>query len=233
MHAATAINTVNRPSSDAPAISNASVLKQLRWRYATKRFDRSRRIPGADWTTLEEALVLTPSSFGLQPWRFVVVTDQRVKDQLVAASWNQTQVADASHIVVFAARRGLDAADIDRFIHRTAQVRGVDESSLGAYRQMMAGSLLTPRPGFNIDDWAARQTYIAHGNFMTTAAVLGIDACPMEGVEPAKYDAILGLAGRGYSTVVVAAAGYRAADDRYAVAPKVRFDITDVIVRFE
>lgn len=210
-------------------VSNETLIKQLQWRYAVKRFDATRKIPADDWRALEQALVLTPSSFGLQPWKFVVVTDQPTKQRLVPASWNQTQLADASHAVVFAIRRDLGTADIDRFVARTAEVRGVNPESLAGYRKMMIGSLTTPRAGFDINHWATNQVYIALGNFMTAAAMLGIDTCPMEGIEPAKYDEILGLPKDGYATAVVATAGYRSADDKYAALAKVRFAAEDVI----
>ncbi|HKQ48284.1 MAG TPA: NAD(P)H-dependent oxidoreductase [Phycisphaerae bacterium] len=212
-------------------VDNDIVLKQLQWRYAVKKFDPTRKISPEDWRTLEQALVLTPSSFGLQPWRFVVVTDQRVKDQLVAASWNQRQVADASHVVVFAIRRNLSADDIDRYLSRVAAVRGVGLDALDGFRKMMVGSLTTPRAGFDVNDWSARQVYIALGHFMFSAAMLGIDTCPMEGIEPAQYDEILRLPKDGYAAQVVATAGYRAADDKYALLPKVRFSASDVIQR--
>jgi nitroreductase len=212
-------------------VDDQVVLRQLRWRYATKRFDATQKISADDWRTLEEALILTPSSFGLQPWRFVVITDQRMKKRLVDASWNQRQLADASHAVVFAARHNLSAEDIDKYVRRVATVRGVTETSLDGFRKMMVGSLLTPKSGFAVNEWAAKQVYIALGNFMTSAAMLGIDVCPMEGIEPAKYDQILGLKSDGFATVVVATAGYRVADDPYARHPKVRFDASDVIAR--
>lgn len=212
-------------------VNDEIVLKQLQWRYAVKKFDPDRKISTDDWRTLEQTLVLTPSSFGLQPWKFVVVTDQKTKDQLVSASWNQRQVADASHVVVFSIRKSLNTEDIDRYLARVAAVRGVGLDALDDYRKMMIGSLTTPRPGFNVDDWASRQVYIALGNFMTSAAMLGIDTCPMEGIEPAQYDEILRLPKDGYATQVVATAGFRAADDCYAQLPKVRFDTDDVIQR--
>jgi nitroreductase len=212
-------------------VGDKIVLRQFRWRYATKRFDATRKISPDDWRTLEQALILTPSSFSIQPWRFVVITDQRVKDRLVKVSWNQQQVADASHVVVFAARHNLNAEDIERYIRRIAEVRSVTEASLDGFRQMMLGSLLTPRPGFDGHEWSVRQTYIALGNLMTSAAMLGVDACPMEGIDPAKYDEILGIADGDYATLVVAAVGYRASDDAYARVPKVRFNPNDVITR--
>jgi len=219
------------PARGGNALTNEIVLRQLRWRYATKNFDATRKISPEDWRTLEEALILAPSSFGLQPWRFVVITDQGIKERLVEASWDQRQVADASHVVVFAARRDLNTEDVDRYLRRIAEVRGVTEASLGGFRKMMVDSLLTPKPGFDVNEWTIRQTYLALGNFITSAAMLGIDTCPMEGIEPAKYDEILGMRSRGFATVVVACAGYRAAVDRYAQLPKVRFEASDVVTR--
>ncbi len=210
-------------------VSNDTLLNQLRWRYATKQFDPSRRISEADWRTLEESLVLAPSSFGLQPWRFIVVTDQATKEKLVPVSWDQRQVADASHVVVFAIKKNLGRADVDRYLARMAEVRGVSNESLNGFRGVLVGFLEQPADKFNVDHWAARQAYIALGQFMTSAALLGIDTCPMEGIEPARYDEILGLPEQGYQTVVVAAAGYRAANDKYATLPKVRFASDEVV----
>ncbi len=210
-------------------ISTTTLLERQHWRYATKQFDPTRKIPGETWTALEDALVLTPSSFGLQPWRFIVVTDQAVKTQLVPHSWNQTQSAECSHFVVFAARTDVSEADLDRHLARMAEIRNVEVDSLAAYRGMMAKSLVTPPEGVVIREWAARQAYIALGNFMTSAAMLGIDTCPMEGIDRMKYDEIFQLANHGFTTVVACAAGYRAKEDRYATLPKVRFAKDDVI----
>lgn len=210
-------------------VSNETLLQQLHWRYAVKKFDPVRKISADDWQTLEQALVLTPSSFGLQPWKFVVITDQVTKEKLVPASWNQRQVADASHVVVFAVRKPLTESDVDRYIALTAEIRGVAVESLAGFKKMMMGSLVPPPSGFDISHWAALQAYIALGNFMTSAAMLGIDTCPMEGIVPAKYDELLGLPQEGYGAVVVGVAGYRAADDKYASLPKVRFPVTDVV----
>ena len=104
-------------------VSNEVLLQQLKWRYAVKKFDPARKISAEDWQTLEQALVLTPSSFGLQPWRFVVITDQATKDRLVPISWGQRQVAEASHVVVFAVRQPLTESDVDRHVGRTAEIR--------------------------------------------------------------------------------------------------------------
>lgn len=206
-----------------------ALLRTQRWRYAVKAFDAARKIPDAAWKALEETLVLSPSSYGLQPWRFLVVTDPARRAALRPASWGQSQVTDASHYVVFTSRTGMDEADVDRFIARTAEVRGVPAEALAQYRGMMIGDVVKGPRSKHIADWAARQTYIALGNFMTSAAAIGVDTCPMEGIDPVKYDEILGLAGSGYRTVVACAAGYRSAADKYASAPKVRYAASEVV----
>jgi nitroreductase len=213
------------------AISPDALLSQLRWRYATKTFDPARKIPDKEWQGLEEALILTPSSFGLQPWKFVVITDPAVKAQLPAISWNQKQVLEASHTVVFARRLDITEEFIDRNIRRIVEVRGGTVERLAGFKKMLMGSLVPPPAGFDLQNWAALQCYIALGNFMTSAAVLGIDTCPMEGIVPAKYDELLGLTAKGFATVVVGCAGYRSADCKYASVPKVRFPAEEMIER--
>lgn len=210
-------------------IDPQALIAHLRWRYAVKRFDPARTIAADDWRALEEALVLTPSSYGLQPWKFFVISDQPLKDKLVPISWNQKQLADCSHVVVLAIKKDLAAADIDRYLARMAEVRGIAVEQLAGFRKLLISSFSPPPADFNVNEWAVRQVYIALGNFMTAAAVLGIDTCPMEGIEPAKYDELLGLGAKGYATAVVCVAGYRAADDKYAALPKVRFKHEDVI----
>lgn len=212
------------------AISPEALLRQLNWRYATKKFDASRTISPEDWQTLEQALILTPSSYGLQPWKFVVVTDPGIRQELVGHSWRQSQVADASHLVVLAIKKDLGEPEIDRHLIRVSEVRGIALESLAGFRKLLIGSLVPPK-GFEINEWATRQAYIALGSFMTAAAMLGIDTCPMEGINPAKYDELLGLTELGYATVVACPAGYRADDDKYAAIPKVRYKADDVILR--
>jgi nitroreductase len=212
-------------------IDRNQLIGQLNWRYATKQFDPQRKIGTEEWAALEEALILTPSSYGLQPWKFVVVADPAVRERLVPASWGQRQVAEASHFVVFAIKKNLSEQDVDDHLGRIAEVRGVPRESLGQYRDMMVGSIVKGRDEVRRNDWASHQVYIALGNFLTSAALLGIDACPMEGIEPAKYDEILGLNKKGLSAVVAAAAGYRATTDKYSLAKKVRFSRDQVLVR--
>jgi nitroreductase len=200
------------------ALTTSALLDSLRTRYATKQFDPAKKIDAATWSALEASLVLTPSSFGLQPWKFIVVTDPALRAQILPNAWNQT------HLVVMAVRTTVDEAYIDRFIARIAEVRGIPAESLAGYRGMMTGSL-----GMMTTDWAAKQAYIALGQFMLAAATLGVDTCPMEGFVPAKVDEILGLSERGLTSAVLCPAGYRASEDKYAALPKVRWEQSDVI----
>jgi nitroreductase len=211
-------------------IHSEQLINQLHWRYATKQFDPQRKISAEDWAALEEALVLTPSSFGLQPWKFIVITDQAVKEKLVPVSWGQRQPADCSHLVVFAIQKNVGKAEIETFLKRIAEVRKVPVESLGTYRDMMVGSIVNGMDSATRNGWAERQVYIAVGNFLTSAALLGIDVCPMEGIDAKKYDEILGLERLGLGAIVAAAAGYRAAGDKYAAQQKVRFPKEHVIV---
>ena len=205
------------------------LIAALEWRYATKVFDAAAKIPTHVWTALEKTLVLTPTSYGLQPYKFLVVQDAATRAALLPQSWGQKQVVDCSHFVVFLARTDMKEADVDKFIARTAQLRGIPAESLAGYRGMMLGDIVNGSRGKAAHEWAARQAYIALGNAMTAAAILGVDACPMEGLVPAEYDKILKLEGSGYKTVVALALGYRAASDKYATLAKVRYDAKELI----
>jgi nitroreductase len=213
-------------------ITPSQLVTALNWRYAVKKFDPARTIAPGDWSALEQSLVLAPSSFGLQPWKFIVVTDPAVKAELVPASWGQAQPVDCSHFVVLACRQGLDDVHVDRYLARMVEVRGpAAAGSAQAFGKVVKQSLDGARAAGRLDAWQSRQVYIALGQFMAAAAVIGVDTCPMEGITPERYDTVLGLAGTGYTTVVACAAGYRAPDDKYATTPKVRFKAEDVVVR--
>lgn len=212
-------------------VSNETLLAQLNWRYATKAFDPAKKISDADWAALEQALILSPSSFGTQPYKFIVITDSAMKKTLKPLSWNQDQPTGCSHYVVFAAREKNTEEHVDHYLTLTASVRGIPVETLAGFKKMLMGDIVNGPRGQESFEWATRQAYIALGNFMTAAAVLGIDTCPMEGIEPPKYDEALGLAGTGFRTVVACAAGYRASGDKYATLAKVRFPASELIVR--
>jgi len=212
------------------AVSSEQLLAQLKWRYAVKKFDPVAKIPADTWNALEESLVLAPSSYGLQPWKFFVVENPTVRAALLPHSWGQKQIVDASHLVVFAVKKDVSAADAERLANYSATVRGLPAGSLDAYKQLMVGSL-TRTPAAELDIWMSRQVFIALGGFLTACALLGVDTCPMEGFLPEKYDEVLGLPEKGYASRVVATAGYRHPEDKQAALKKVRFAHSEIVER--
>jgi nitroreductase len=210
-------------------ITVEELLAAQRWRYATKLFDPSRTIPAEQWQALEDCLVLSPSSYGLQPWKFLVIDDPALRQELRPHSWNQSQVTDCSHLVVLLVKRTVTAADADRFVASIATARGQEISSLDTYRQMIQVDLIEGPRAAAIERWASNQLYIALGNLMTSAALLGIDTCPIEGFSPPDYDRILGLESGPFRSAVVCACGYRSADDKYATLAKVRYPASELI----
>lgn len=212
------------------SLSPEQTLDALKWRYATKQFNPDRKILPDVWKVIEEALVLTPSSFGLQPWKFIIVEDQGLREMLHGESWQQDQVVDASHFLVLAARNDLTLADIERWIECTAKAQGKSTQDLEGLKGMIAGYADHQTPEQRLE-WNTRQSYIALGQLMAVAAVMGIDACPMEGINPKAYDALLELDDTGYTTVVACALGYRSDADKYATTPKARYPIDEVVER--
>ena len=205
------------------------LIQQLNWRYATKQFDPGRKISDATWAALEQSLVLSPSSFGLQPWKFFVVRNPALRQQLRDHAWGQAQVTDASHLVVLAIKKDVGTTEVDQFVERTATVRQVPTETLDGYSSMVKGFLAEPPYPITMDNWATRQVYVALGFLMHSAAILGVDTCPMEGFEQDKFNELLQLPEQGYSAVVLCAVGYRADDDKYAALPKVRYATETVV----
>jgi len=210
-------------------MNEAELIKIQEWRCSVKKFDASKKIPAAAWAALEKSLLLSPSSYGLQPWKFLVITNADVRKKLLPLSWGQSQVTDASHFVVFAYLNKMNEAYVQKFIEDTAEIRGLPPASLDGYKNMMIGNVVKGMEATKFQEWAKKQVYIALGNFMTSAAAIGIDTCPMEGLDPEKYDETLGLKGTEYSTVVACAAGYRHSEDGYSKMKKVRFPASVVI----
>lgn len=211
-----------------PPIPNSELLSQLQWRYAVKRFDSERKLSDETWTALEQSLILTPSSYGLQPWKFLVITSDEVKAQLPAHSWNQKQPQDCSHMVVLAARRNMDAEYVDRFMSSVVETRSLPPGAMDGYRRVLVGTIEKMESHL---DWNARQVYIALGQLMVAAAMLGVDTCPMEGIDASAYDQLLGLDDSEYTTIVGCAVGYRHPEDQQANAKKVRFSNAETVLK--
>ena len=207
------------------------IKKALDWRYAVKAFDSNNIIPKEKWEILEDSLLLSPSSYGLQPWNFLIVENKDIREKLKPFSWNQTQVTDASHFVVFTTLKEISSDYIKQFIQRNMEVRNVPHEALAGYEGMMLKNIVEGMDKEYVRTWNQRQSYIAMGFLLETAALLEIDSVPMEGIDPKAYDEILGLTKSEYATVSAVALGYRSTEDKYQFAKKVRFEREKVIKR--
>ena len=198
------------------------IIKQLEWRYAAKAFDAEKKISDSDFDELLESVRLSPSSYGLQLWKAFVVKNSEKRKELSAAAYNQTQVTDASHFIVFAIPKVINDKSVDEYIKLISEVRSAPVESLEGFSKMMKGAIDAKKPE-ELKEWAGKQTYIALGFLLETAALKNIDSCPMEGFNHAKFDEILGLSKKGYESTVACAIGYRSEKDDFAKHKKVRF----------
>lgn len=209
---------------------NTQILDALNWRYATKKFAPEKKISEETLMGLLEVLRLSPSSFGLQPWKFLVIENPEIRKKLHAAAWNQPQVIEASHLLVFCRRTDINEQLVNAFIESTAAARGVSTEDLSGMHEMIAGFITNSSPEA-LAQWSARQTYIALGILLEACALQKIDAGPMEGFSKESFDEILGLSDKHLASVVICALGYRAPDDKYATAAKSRFALDQVVAR--
>ena len=196
-------------------------IDDLNWRYATKQFDASKKIAAKDLETLKEAVQLSASSYGLQPYKIIVVQDDAVKAKLKEAGYNQSQFTDASEVFVFAHQTDFGPELVDSYIKIAADAKGVKSEDMQQYADTMKNSLLN-LPQEAKAGWTARQAYIALGNLLSAAAAHKIDACPMEGFNADAFDEILDLKKDNLHAVVVATLGYRSEEDKHQNDPKVR-----------
>lgn len=199
----------------------SNVLEHRTWRYATKKFDAYKKVSEKDLQTLLEATRLSASSYGLQPYHVLVISDPKVKEELKPASWGQSQITDASHIIVFANAPDFGEELVDDYLTNVSETRSIPEEDLKGYADFMKSKLMD-LPAESKSNWTSRQAYIAFGNLMQAAAELKIDTCPMEGFESDKYNEILELNGKNLNAAVVLAVGYRSEDDETQHLPKVR-----------
>lgn len=207
---------------------NESILNALTWRYAVKTFDSTKSVSDENIATILEAARLAPSSVGLEPWKFIVVTNPELRTKLRAAGYDQTKITDASYLVVIAHRTDADALP-QELIDRAMTTTGATAEDLAGLKAMAEGSVQGHKGSDDImQGWLAAQTYIPLGMMMQTAALLAVDACPMEGFDVGQVNEILGLKEKNLSVSTMIAFGYRGADE-YANSPKVRRAYNDVI----
>ena len=201
--------------------------KAMDFRHACKVFDESKKISDEEINFIVEAGRKSPSSFGMEAWKFLVITNEELKAKLRPACWNQVQVTSCSHLVIVLA--GIDSVKVESGEVRKRFARAeMPEDSLNFYMGLYASHLEnTLSSDENIYAWTAKQSYIAAGNMMTGAATLGIDSCPIEGYDKAQVEEILGLDGSKYQLSVVLPFGYRVnpqpAQHRLAVEDVVEF----------
>ncbi|MFH6994242.1 NAD(P)H-dependent oxidoreductase [Flavobacterium sp. FlaQc-48] len=199
----------------------STLLDNLNWRYATKKFDATKKISSADLNTLKEAVRLSASSYGLQPYKVVIVENPEIREQLKAAAYGQTQITDASQLFVFANDLNVGAESVDAYIKNISETRGVPADALAGFSDMMKGTIANLSSD-NKNIWTAKQTYIALGTLLSAASELKIDATPMEGFNAAAFNEILGFDKLGLNASVIATVGYRHNEDDTQHYKKVR-----------
>ncbi len=198
-----------------------SFLENQNWRYATKKFDATKKITIEDLNTLKEAIRLSSSSYGLQPYKVILVENPELRAKIQPSAWGQSQIVEASHLIVFANEINFGAAGIDNYIKNASETREIPAESLQGYADFMKANI-TALPEETRNNWTAKQTYLALGNLLNAAAELKIDVTPMEGFVPAEVNEILGLEALGLNATLIATLGYRHDEDATQYYKKVR-----------
>jgi len=201
----------------------------MNWRYAVKRFEENKKVNQKTLNRILEITNLSATSYGLQPYMTVVVKNQELKEKLVSASYGQTNVADSSHLIIFAARKDINENYINNFVELTAKARNSENEKLADFKNMLVKSFAAKSED-EIFAWALKQAYLALGTFLVACAAEKIDSCPIGGFISEEYDKILNLEKYHLRSVVVAAIGYRHKDDKYQYFKKVRKPLNEMII---
>lgn len=204
-------------------------IKNLEWRYAVKKFDEHKFLSSEQINTLKEAFNLTATSYGLQPIKLIVLNNKELQQQLVAHSWNQQQVFQASHVLVFCVDTKLSETDVEKYFSKVKEVRNTPDEIINPFKTYLK-DLIANKQQSDLFSWAKNQAYLALGNLLTVCANEQIDSCPMEGFIPEKYDEILGLPSKNLSSVLVLPVGFRAEDDFMKDQKKVRKNLSEIII---
>jgi len=204
-------------------------LDSLKWRYATKKFDTNKLLSAEKLDLIKEAFNLTATSYGLQPLKLLVFSDKNLQQELVKHTMDQVQLAQASHVLVFCIELNIDKDYITQYFKRIKGLRNTSDEILEPFKNFLIDDF-EGQTQLKIEDWATKQAYLAMGNLLTVCAIEGIDACPMEGFSPEKYDEILKLKGQNLKSVLVMPIGYRAEDDMFASLKKVRKELNNSIL---
>lgn len=212
-----------------PKLPEMKNIEALKWRYATKKFKEDTLLPPDKIEVLKNAFNLTATSYGLQPIKMILIQDKQLQEKLVEYSFNQQQVATASHVLIICIEKKVDKEFIERYFKRVHSIRATPEDILEPFQNFLIGDFEKKHID-EISVWATNQAYLALGTLLTVCATEGIDACPMEGFEPEKYDDLLKLQERNLESVLVLPVGYRAEDDMFSEFKKVRRPLSDVVI---
>lgn len=208
----------------------SNFIENAKWRYATKKFDSNKKISENDLEFLKEAIQLSSSSYGLQPYKIIIVENPELRAQLQPASWGQSQIIDASHLLVFANEVNVGDTQIDAYFNNLTQTRNIPLEAVQGYMDFMKSNI-NALPEAKRNTWTSKQTYLALGNLLAAAAELKIDVTPMEGFVPEQYNEILGLDKLGLNASLVATIGYRHDEDETQHYTKVRKPISDLFIK--
>ncbi len=207
----------------------SNFLNNQNWRYATKKFDATKKVSAEDLNTLKEAIRLSSSSYGLQPYKVIIVENPELRAQLQPAAWGQSQIVDASHLFIFANDTNIGDEAIDAFLNTISAERETPLESLAGYGDFMKSKISTLEPAVK-NVWTAKQTYLALGNLLNAAAELKIDVTPMEGFVPEQINEILGLDKLNLNASLIATVGYRHEEDATQFYKKVRKSQEDLFI---
>jgi hypothetical protein len=207
-----------------------NIIEKLKWRYATKKFDASKRLSQSKLNVLTESFNLTATSYGLQPLKMLVIGNTALKEQLVPITMKQQQVKNASHVLVLCTETEMNSDYIKQYFNLVAETRNTSRDVLSSFEGFLIDEF-SEKSKMSVETWMAKQAYLALGNLLTVCALEDIDSCPIEGFEPKKYDELLGLKEKGLQSIVVLAVGYRAEDDFFSGLEKVRRGVDEVVIQ--
>lgn len=205
------------------------VIEALKWRYATKSFDKNKMVSKKKLDVLLNAFNLTATSYGLQPLKLLVIENKQLQKDLVAYSMNQEQIAQASHILVICIETTVDKNFIENYFELVKSIRNTPDATLNPFKTFLTQDFES-KSQQEIKDWSIKQAYLALGNLLTVCALEEVDACPMEGFLPKEYDRILNLKSKGLESVLLLPIGYRTENDYMADLKKVRKNIDDSVI---
>ena len=208
-----------------------NIIEKLQLRYAVKKFDKTKFLSNEQVELLKEAFNLTATSYGLQPVKLLVIQNKEIQKELVAHSWNQSQVLDASHLLVICVPKKYTTEEVSSYFNLVQKIRNTPDEIINPFKKFLTAEI-EKKTQEELLIWNKNQAYLALGNLLTVCALENIDSCPMEGFVPDKYDEILDLDSRNLTSVLVLPAGFRAEDDYMKDLKKVRKDMDEVVINF-